>query len=68
MNITMTGTPFEWKRHSRKAFCPHCHSSQWTVDGRMPRDHDRLDGRVCQKAIVFGELWKDSAAKGAPSH
>jgi hypothetical protein len=48
MNITMSGAPAEWKRRSRRAYCPHCHSSQWTADGQMQRDHDRPDGKQCR--------------------
>jgi hypothetical protein len=48
-NITITGTPPEWKRHQRRAKCIHCGSELWTADGAMPLDHDRPDGRVCGK-------------------
>ena len=50
MNISMINVPVEWKVPQRRAMCKHCKTALWTKDGRMPKDHDRPDGRVCRKA------------------
>ena len=50
---TFHGVPAEWKRPQRRASCPYCGSKQWTMDGRMPADHDRPDGRHCRKFPIF---------------
>ena len=47
MPITMLGAPPEWKRHQKRVTCPACKSSFWTIDGALPRDHDKPNGRRC---------------------
>ena len=54
MANTFHGIPSEWKRPQRRASCRYCGSQQWTKDGNMPVDHDRPDGRRCQKfSLVY---------------